>query len=111
MLGDAGHAMLPFLGQGLNSGLEDVCLLLDCLDQEKGTVQNKQKIINNIFIIHIEYKPCHEKNEIVPMRKQRCRSVISAFVFAIQIVQFLFFLIVQFLFFLNPKFQASSHLL
>ena len=47
MLGDAGHAMLPFLGQGLNSGLEDVCLLLDCLDQEKGTVQNKQKITDS----------------------------------------------------------------
>ena len=41
------------------------------------------------------------------MRKQRRRSVvrllISAFAFATQIVQFLYFL--------NPKFQASSHLL
>ena len=49
-----------------------------------------------------------EKIGFLPMRKQRGRSpvtakLISAFVFAIQIVQFLFFL--------NPKFQASSLLL
>ena len=41
--------------------------------------------------------PRHEKTGFLPMQLHR------AFVFATQIVQFLFFL--------NPKFQASSHLL
>ena len=52
-------------------------------------------------------EPRYEKTGFLHMRKQRHRSVtaqlISAFVFVI--------LLVQFLYYLNPKFQASSHLL
>ena len=48
-------------------------------------------------------EPCHEKTGFLQMRKQRRRSASSAFVFAIRIVQFLYYV--------NPKFQASSHLL
>ena len=32
ILGDAAHAMVPFYGQGMNAGLEDVRVLFDCLD-------------------------------------------------------------------------------
>lgn len=32
ILGDAAHAMVPFYGQGMNSGLEDVRVLFDILD-------------------------------------------------------------------------------
>ena len=73
-------------------------------------------------------KPPHEKNNILHMQKQRRRSavtakLISAFVFATGIVQFLYCLdptaklisafvfatrIAQFLYFLDPKFPASS---
>ena len=51
----------------------------------------------------------HEKTRFLPMRKQRCRSasqllvtakLISAFVFATRIVQFLFFL--------NPNFKLLA---
>ena len=35
--------MLPFLGQGLNSGLEDVCLLLECLEKQQGIIINLLK--------------------------------------------------------------------
>ena len=57
------------------------------------------------------FEPCHEKTNNLHMRNKRHRSasfavtakLISAFVFATQIVQFLYFL--------NPKFQASGHLL
>ena len=52
----------------------------------------------------------HEKTRFLHVRKQRRRSasqktakLISAFVFTIRIVQFLFFQ--------NPKFQASNNLL
>jgi len=31
LIGDSAHAMFPFLGQGLNAGLEDISVLLDCL--------------------------------------------------------------------------------
>lgn len=33
ILGDAAHAMVPFYGQGMNAGLEDVRVLYDFLDQ------------------------------------------------------------------------------
>jgi len=33
ILGDAAHAMVPFYGQGMNAGLEDVRVLFDILDQ------------------------------------------------------------------------------
>jgi kynurenine 3-monooxygenase len=32
ILGDAAHAMVPFYGQGMNAGLEDVCTLFSILD-------------------------------------------------------------------------------
>jgi kynurenine 3-monooxygenase len=33
LIGDAAHALVPFLGQGLNAGLEDCSVLLDCIDR------------------------------------------------------------------------------
>lgn len=35
ILGDAAHAMVPFYGQGMNAGLEDVRVLFDILDKHK----------------------------------------------------------------------------
>lgn len=38
LLGDAAHTMSPVLGQGLNSGLEDVAVFAQCLEQHQGDV-------------------------------------------------------------------------
>lgn len=35
ILGDAAHAMVPFYGQGMNAGLEDVRVLFDILDSQE----------------------------------------------------------------------------
>lgn len=35
LVGDAGHAILPFYGQGLNAGFEDVRLLFERLDRKE----------------------------------------------------------------------------
>lgn len=37
ILGDAAHAMVPFYGQGMNAGLEDVRVLFDFLDAHPST--------------------------------------------------------------------------
>ena len=59
----------------------------------------------SIFSRDLANEPPHGKTNNLHMRKQRRRTakLISAFVFATRIVQFLFFL--------NPKFQASSSFL
>ena len=66
--------------------------------------------IINTSMFYIPFKPPHRKTNNLHRRKQRCRSasrfsakLISAFVYATRIVQFLLYL--------TPKFQASSHLL
>lgn len=49
ILGDAAHAMVPFYGQGMNAGLEDVRVLFDMLDgsgvyNDSHTDENERKI-------------------------------------------------------------------
>ena len=36
LLGDSAHAMTPFYGQGLNSGLEDCVVLESLIDKHQG---------------------------------------------------------------------------
>jgi kynurenine 3-monooxygenase len=48
LLGDASHAMVPFYGQGLNCGLEDVRIMLELLDKHqylnKRALQEKELV-------------------------------------------------------------------
>ncbi|KAK7983301.1 Compactin diketide synthase [Apiospora arundinis] len=40
ILGDAAHAMVPFYGQGMNAGLEDVRTLFSLLDKHEATAES-----------------------------------------------------------------------
>lgn len=45
ILGDAAHAMVPFYGQGMNAGLEDVRVLFEHLDAEPATREGRDKAL------------------------------------------------------------------
>lgn len=57
ILGDAAHAVLPFYGQGLNAGLEDVRILFELLDKHgvysEGNKNDYQRI-NELRAISLE---------------------------------------------------------
>ncbi|OCK82524.1 kynurenine 3-monooxygenase [Lepidopterella palustris CBS 459.81] len=44
ILGDAAHAMVPFYGQGMNAGLEDVRVLFDFIEKYSSTSQDSDII-------------------------------------------------------------------
>lgn len=45
ILGDAAHAMVPFYGQGMNAGLEDVRVLFKHLDLQPATSEGRTKAL------------------------------------------------------------------
>ncbi|CAK4033526.1 Kynurenine 3-monooxygenase [Lecanosticta acicola] len=45
ILGDAAHAMVPFYGQGMNAGLEDVRVLFAHLDSQSTTAEGRGKAL------------------------------------------------------------------
>lgn len=45
ILGDAAHAMVPFYGQGMNAGLEDVRVLFSHLDANSATEKGRAKAL------------------------------------------------------------------
>ncbi|KAK0251258.1 hypothetical protein B0A54_13260 [Friedmanniomyces endolithicus] len=45
ILGDAAHAMVPFYGQGMNAGLEDVRVLFEHLDAQPSNTQDRAKAL------------------------------------------------------------------
>lgn len=47
ILGDAAHAMVPFYGQGMNAGLEDVRVLFEHLDAHPSTQDGRAKALES----------------------------------------------------------------
>jgi kynurenine 3-monooxygenase len=45
ILGDAAHAMVPFYGQGMNAGLEDVRVLFSHLDAHPNDIDGREKAL------------------------------------------------------------------
>ncbi|PGH01057.1 hypothetical protein AJ79_08026 [Helicocarpus griseus UAMH5409] len=62
IIGDAAHAVLPFYGQGLNAGLEDVRILFDLLDE---------------FGVYKRSAP-NEGEEVVPVDPETARAAALA---------------------------------
>ncbi len=46
LMGDAAHAIVPFFGQGMNSGFEDCTQFLKILDQNSGQFKNTLEVYN-----------------------------------------------------------------
>lgn len=70
LIGDAAHAVVPFYGQGLNAGLEDVNVLLDCLadqpdqwEQALDAYQYARKV-NADAIAELSYRNFKEMSEL-----------------------------------------------
>ena len=49
LMGDAAHAMWPFLGQGMNAGFEDVSVFLETLDANEKKRESEKKSLEEIF--------------------------------------------------------------
>jgi kynurenine 3-monooxygenase len=80
ILGDAAHAMVPFYGQGMNAGLEDVRVLYDHLDAHPGnreaglaayTVHRHPDAmaINDLALANSAEMSSHVKSPLYLMRK------------------------------------------
>ena len=100
---------LSHAGMGINTKFkwcyQDCNKLNDFTSIQNQTHQCKNLLYYHSLIISKLNEPPHGKTNNLHMRNQRRRSasLISAFVFATRIVQFLLYL--------TPKFQASSHFL
>ena len=56
ILGDAAHAMVPFYGQGMNSGLEDVRVFFSIFDKYSSTTASDDNITPVVNPSLIEYQ-------------------------------------------------------
>lgn len=70
LIGDAAHAVVPFYGQGLNAGLEDVSVLLDCLLQKQDNWEEaldayqQSRKVNADAIAELSYRNFREMSEL-----------------------------------------------
>lgn len=84
LIGDAAHAVVPFYGQGLNAGLEDVFILSEIIDKNKGTnwgillqEYQKERKPNGDAIAELSFRNFKEMSELTADKEFLLRKKIE----------------------------------
>lgn len=76
IVGDAAHAMVPFYGQGMNAGLEDVRVLFDHLDAFPSDSEGREKALS-LYTSH-RRPDAHAINELALHNYTEMRSDVTS---------------------------------
>lgn len=83
ILGDAAHAMVPFYGQGMNAGLEDVRVLFETLDEHRGDLEaaleayTRQRTPDSHAIVDLSMANFEEMREGVTSPVYKARKAVE----------------------------------
>lgn len=76
ILGDAAHAMVPFYGQGMNAGLEDVRVLFETLDKHVKTPHGRREAFKQYTALRTP--DAHAINDLALRNYQEMRSDVKS---------------------------------
>ncbi|KAA1472123.1 FAD/NAD-P-binding domain-containing protein [Dentipellis sp. KUC8613] len=69
LIGDAAHAMLPFLGAGAGQGIEDAYVIARLLSQPQTNISNLEAVLKAYSLVRVP------RASDVALRSKRCRDI------------------------------------
>ena len=87
IVGDAAHAMVPFYGQGMNAGLEDVNVLFEILDKQTSIVASGGKSIRTAALNEystIRAPDAHSINDLALQNYVEMRASVTSPVYKLR---------------------------
>ncbi|QDS68654.1 kynurenine 3-monooxygenase, mitochondrial precursor (Biosynthesis of nicotinic acid protein 4) [Venturia effusa] len=82
IIGDAAHAMVPFYGQGMNAGLEDVRVLYECLDEflPSSATSQRDRLRSGALELYTKTRTpdAHAINDLALKNYQEMRSDVTS---------------------------------